>query len=163
MHSSGSWRKVPLWCGLMVSLFLAAPMCQAQELRPGPNIASYLTVPINPAIAVVQAFRSEHPGCYLKQLGASEFLGNVSTLLVKALVHGERPCAGCKPDGFWSGHSMNAFIGWRRAGGRWGLAIGSATPVLRVEALAHTKTQVAVGSLAGLGADEVGRWLIPCP
>jgi membrane-associated phospholipid phosphatase len=122
--------------------------------------ASYGTAFVNPTVATIEALRSEQKTCRLGRIALSEGIANGLGLTMKHFILSPRPCLGCAPDGFPSGHSANSMIG--SGGWRYGIVFGAATGSLRMEANRHTPTQVAAGLLLGAGAEFAGR-LIHCP
>jgi len=146
---------------LIVALW-AAPVFAQEPVNTIPDKLSYATAAVNPTIAAIKALQSEHKGCQLGRLALSEGIGNVTTIVIKALVHSPRPCLGCAADGMPSGHTMNSFIGASASGWAIGASFGIATGGLRMTAHRHTFAQVAAGAAIGIGSDVAGR-LIHCP
>lgn len=145
---------------LTLLAFFVASVAHAQEVRKVPDVLSWGTAAVNPAVAAVAAWRSPDRGCRLLRLALSEGVGNGLTLALKHTIRGERPCAGCAPDGFPSGHTMNSTIGFSS---RWGIGLSFTlgTADLRVAARRHTAWQVAAGAAIGIGAEAMGR-LVRC-
>lgn len=148
------------WLVLVCLLLLASPV-SAQDVRPVPDVLSYGTAALNPALATWKAWHSADPVCGLSKLAISELVGNGAVLVLKRVIHSPRPCPGCVADGMPSGHSMNGAIGAFSNGG-WGFAFTVPTPFLRVEANRHTRKQAVVGTLIGLGADAFGQYVMKC-
>jgi membrane-associated phospholipid phosphatase len=150
---AGSILKTLLWS---VVVLLVATSASAQEVRRLPDAVSWGTAAVNPTMAVVQALRSDTPTCRLLQLAISESVGNGLTLTLKHFIRSPRPCVGCPPDGFPSGHTMNATIGLS-----WNVRLGSGfaggTGALRIAARRHTPWQVAGGLGLGLLAEGIGH------
>lgn len=144
---------------LVVLLLVASPATAQQPVSPVPDALSYGTALVNPAIAAYKAARSSDPMCRLSQLGIAELVGNGTALTLKRLVRSPRPCAGCAPDGFPSGHTMNSTIGSISAGWQVGLTFTAGTGGLRMAAHRHTPWQVLAGAAIGLGADAAGHLL----
>jgi len=147
---------------LTVSFMLAVPsLASAQAVRPVPDVVSYATAAVNPAWAVVDAWHAPNRACRLEQLALSELVGNGLALTLKHFVASPRPCLGCAPDGFPSGHTMNSAIGFSR---HWQIGLGFTigTADLRVAAQRHTSKQVAAGAALGVLAEAAGR-LRSCP
>jgi hypothetical protein len=146
-------------CAVIIFLLSATSAFAQEPVAKVPDALSYATAFVNPTIATVDALRSDHKWCELGRLGISEAVGNGATLLAKHLAYGssmaQRPCAGCVPDGWWSGHMMNSTIG---AEG-WRYVFSFTTGGLRVAAHRHTASQVAIGFLAGVGANFAGQLL----
>lgn len=145
---------------LLLCLLIGAPV-QAQTVRKLPDVVSWGTAAVNPTIAAIDAWNSPDRACRLKKLIILEGLGNGLSLTLKHLIASPRPCVGCPPDGFPSGHTMNSAIGLSRnwyVGGA--IAIG-ATGILRspVAANRHTWKQVAAGAGIGLGVNAAGLLL----
>jgi membrane-associated phospholipid phosphatase len=132
--------------------------CQTLQVEPVPDWASYATAAVNPTVAAVQAFRSEHRWCRLGQLGLSELVVNGSTLTLKHFIRSARPCLGCPPDGFPSGHTANSVIGIS-SGWQVGMTFPVSTAGLRMAAHRHTPMQVLTGALLGAGSEYVGHLL----
>lgn len=170
------WKKIRgRWVmvrRVRLAVFALALLCSStvyaqQPVRDAADRVSWGTAGANPGAAAVAAWRSEHPACNLGRLAISEGIGNGITLAAKRSYESPRPCLGCAPDGFPSGHAMNAAIGSSTAwGGGWrgkliatGLVI--VTGYLRHDANRHTWRQVAAGALIGFGAEAAGQ-LIPC-
>lgn len=152
-----------------IALLLASTpaIAQPRPVREWSDWSSYATAVANPGAAVVAAWHSDHPACNLGRLALSEGIGNSITLAAKRSYTSPRPCLGCAPDGFPSGHTMNAAIGSSTAWGHgWKgklLATGlvAATGFLRHDANRHTWRQIAAGAVIGFGAEAAGQ-LIPC-
>jgi membrane-associated phospholipid phosphatase len=135
--------------------------------------ASYGTAIANPADVAIRAIR-DRDWCALGRLGIQEAVGNGATLGLKRAAYGlpaaVRPCAGCPPDGWPSGHTMNSGIGADAA--RWGFAdrwkgwavsagLVALTGLLRHEAHRHYWSQIGWGALVAGGADASG-YLLRC-
>jgi membrane-associated phospholipid phosphatase len=157
-----------LFC--VLALALAVPAAAQAPVSPAPDVLSYATAAINPALGVIDAVRSEHRGCRLAKLALSEAVGNGLTLAIKHFAVSPRPCVGCAADGMPSGHTMNSAIGVgapyvhsNRDGvfGYFpiGLSFTVATGALRVAAHRHTWRQVVTGAGLGLAADWSGSLL----
>lgn len=144
----------------LLLLFSCAVAAQGLPVVPWADNTSYATAAINPIWGVVEAWRSSERSCHLAQLGLSEAIGNGLALTLKQSISSPRPCLGCAPDGFPSGHTMNSFIGFS-SHWQYGIAFGLSTAALRVHANRHTWTQVAAGTAIGIGADYAGR-LVHC-
>jgi membrane-associated phospholipid phosphatase len=138
----------------MIALLLAL-----QLVNPVADWSSYATATVNPTVAAVQAWKASDRICRLEQLALSEVIGNGLSLTLKHVVSSPRPCVGCVPDGFPSGHSVNASIGF--SGWQWGFGFAVGTGLLRIAANRHTPKQVVAGMLIGIGADAAGR-LVRC-
>src|ERR1044071_4925460 len=123
---------VVLLVGLPATAFAQQPVTRWADW------ASYGTAAVNPTLA---AWDARHSRCKLARLALSEGIGNGLTLALKHRVISARPCLGCVPDGFPSGHTMNGLVGFSR---NWkvGLAFGLATAELRNEANRATPWQV---------------------
>ncbi len=151
----------------IAALLLLAQMVSAQPpppdtrppVEPIADWASYATAFANPAIAAVDAWRSEHRWCKLGQLGISELTGNLSVFALKHFIVSPRPCLGCAADGDPSGHSMNAMVGFTAHNWGIGLSFGLATGGLRYEAHRHFRSQIAKGLLLGALAEGAGHLL----
>lgn len=144
---------------LIALLLIAAPVSAQQPVQPWADGVSYGTAMINPSIAAVQAWRSPHRGCKLGQLAISEGVGNVAALTLKHFVISARPCVGCLSDGWPSGHSMNAAIGYSSWNPGIGLSFGLLTGGLRHQANRHYWNQIGAGLALGVGAEAVGHLL----
>lgn len=150
---------------LLLVLLLSVPLAAQQPVREVPDVASWATAAVNPAIGVWRAVHAPDPMCRLSQLGLAELIGNGTVLLIKHFVTSQRPCAGCRADGMPSGHSMNSVIGLGSSRGwRIGVSIGLAvgTGGLRSAANRHTAPQVAVGLGIGVGADALSHLIVRC-
>ena len=143
------------------ALLLLSGTAQAQEpVSHWPDAVSWGTALTNPTLAAVDALRSEQKGCRLGRLALSEGIVNGVGLTLKHFIVSPRPCIGCAPDGFPSGHSANSMVG--SFGWRYGIVFGASTASLRLEANRHTPKQVAAGLLLGAAGEFAGR-LIKCP
>jgi hypothetical protein len=145
---------------ILVALVGFAPVVQAQPppVTPWADWASYGTVVVSPTVAAIQAWRSPQRKCRLGQLAISEAVGNGAALVLKRLIVSPRPCLDCGSDGFPSGHTMNAVLGFSSS---WRVSVGFAwsTAALRTTAHRHTARQVAAGALLGIGAEAAGHLL----
>ena len=130
-------------------------------VRPVPDVVSYATAFVSPAVAAVEAWRAPDRACRFSQLAMSEAFGNGLSLTLKHRIVSSRPCFGCAADGFPSGHTMNSAIGFS-SHWQFGLTFALATAELRVAANRHTPLQVAAGAAIGVFADGIGRALIRC-
>ena len=142
-------------------LLLLSSLCYAQEKPPVIDWAdksSWVTASIEPSVSFIEALRSNDKKCNLLKLGLKEAITNGTVLTIKHLYSSPRPCLGCPDDGMPSGHTANAFTGnnWQVS-----LYFGTVTGILRHRANRHTWTQVAVGTLVGVGSDFLGN-LIHC-
>ncbi len=154
---------------------MAPASAEAQQLpvNQWADWSSYGTAVANPANAAIRAIRDHH-WCELGRLGIQEGIGNGVTLGLKNVAYGlpaaVRPCAGCAPDGWPSGHTMNSGIGADAA--RWGFAdrwkdwavsagLVFLTGLLRHEANRHYWSQIGVGAAIAAGADAAG-YLLHC-
>lgn len=145
---------------LFVLLATVVP-AQAQEVRRVPDVISWGTAAVNPTLAAIDAWRAPDRACRLTKLIILEGIGNGLSLTLKHLIASPRPCAGCAPDGFPSGHTVNSAIGLSRNWYLGGAISIGATASLRVAAHRHTWKQVAAGAAIGLGADAAGH-LMKC-
>jgi membrane-associated phospholipid phosphatase len=164
------------WRLALVACLLCPAPCQAQALPvvQWADWASYGTAAANPVSAAAEAWRGPGRACHLARLAIQEGIGNGVTLGLKHVAYGlpaaVRPCEGCPPDGWPSGHTMNSALGLGAA--RWGFArawpnyllsagLVVATGLLRHEAHRHTWPQVLAGAGIGLAADASG-YLLRC-
>lgn len=140
-----------------VLLLSASPLYAQQPVTKWADWSSYGTAAVNPALA---AWDARHDRCKLARLAVQESIGNGLTLALKHRIVSVRPCVGCAPDGFPSGHTMNSLIGFSR---NWkvGLAFGLATAELRNEANRHTPWQILAGAGVAVAAEASG-YLIRC-
>jgi len=143
----------PLLC-----LLIASPAAAQVPVSSVPDWASYGTAAANPVAAAAQAWRAPDRGCRFGQLALAEGIGNAAALTLKHFVVSPRPCVGCAPDGFPSGHTTNSFVGVTRDW-RYGVLFGVATGGLRMAAHRHTLPQVLAGAAVGIGADAASRLL----
>jgi membrane-associated phospholipid phosphatase len=156
---------------VVLALLVASPAAaQPRPVNEWADWSSYGTALGNPMNVALQAIR-DRKWCELGRLGIQEGVGNGVTLGIKHTVTSSRPCAGCPPDGFPSGHTMNAGIGADAArwgfGDRWKDWIVSAglvflTGLLRHEANRHYWYQIGAGAAVAVGADAAG-YLLHCP
>lgn len=145
---------------LFVLAFVLLPhVLFAQEVNRWADDVSWGTAFINPAISAVQAARSDTPKCQLAQLGVTAGILTAAVVATKHFVTSPRPCAGCAPDGWPSGHT--AFSGLGAHGWRYGFEFTTAS--LRMLAHRHTAPQVTAGALYAAGATLAGEKLISCP
>lgn len=146
---------------LLACLFtpLLVPVHAQEPVKPWADVTSYGTAMVNPAVAAVEAWRSNDRACRFGRLALSEAIGNGVALTLKHFIVSPRPCLGCAPDGFPSGHTANSAIGMFSS--RWGFTATIATGVLRHEANRHTWKQIAAGAALGVGAEAAGH-LIKC-
>jgi membrane-associated phospholipid phosphatase len=149
---------------------LAVDVSAQEPVAMGPEVASFATAAVNPTMAVIKAWRSQHRWCHLGQFVIAQGIGQTTTFGMKHFINGksaERPCIGCDHDGMPSGHSMNSAIGagWPANGWQWGMSIGFtlATMELRRAAHKHTTPQVLAGAGIGLGSEWAGHHLLHCP
>lgn len=147
---------------LLIVLLCASPASAQSQVRPWADWTSYGTAAINPTIAFVDAWQSSDQPCRLKRLALSEAVGNGLALTLKHFVVSPRPCLGCAPDGFPSGHTMNSTIGMSAKNWQFGLGVAVLTGGLRMTANRHTPRQAAAGLFLGLGAEAVGHVLFRC-
>jgi membrane-associated phospholipid phosphatase len=140
------------------ALALAAPAAAQVPISPAPDVLSYATAVINPALGVVDALRAADRGCRLARLALSEGIGNGLALTLKHFIVSPRPCLGCLPDGMPSGHTMNSVIG---VSSHWqlGVAFTLETGALRQAAHRHTLPQVLAGAGIGVLSESVGHLL----
>jgi membrane-associated phospholipid phosphatase len=138
---------------------LAGAASAQVPVDPAPDVVSYATAAINPALGVIDAWRSEHRGCRLAKLALSEVVGNGLTLAIKRVVVSPRPCVGCAPDGMPSGHTMNSVLGTGTDHWQLGVAFAIATGGLRQAAHRHTLPQVLVGAGIGVLSESLGHLL----
>lgn len=133
---------------------------QLAAVQPVPDVLSYGTAAANPTMAAIQAWQAPDRKCAFERLALSEAIGNGVSLTLKHFIVSPRPCLGCAPDGFPSGHAMNSAIGFSN---NWqvGLSMTLGTAALRVDANRHTKWQVLAGAAIGIGAEAAGR-LVKC-
>ena len=132
----------------------------AQAVAPIPDAISWATAFVNPTLSVIDAATGPQPWCHLARLGLSELAGNGLSIVLKHVIVSQRPCSGCGVDGFPSGHTMNAALGFSRDW-RVGLSLTLGTGILRHEAHRHTNGQILGGAVLGVGAEATGR-LIRC-
>ncbi len=145
----------------LVALCCVVPLRAQEPVARVPDVASYATAAVNPAVAVYKAIRSDQPWCHLAQFGVSELIGNGSTFGLKKAIVSARPCAGCAPDGMPSGHSMNSVIGVS-SNWRVGIYFSLGTAQLRQEAHRHTPWQTVAGLALGGASEWAGQRLVRC-
>jgi membrane-associated phospholipid phosphatase len=145
--------------GIALALALAAPVAAQVPVDPAPDVLSYATAAVNPALSVIDALRSSDRGCRLARLALSEGIGNGLTLAIKHFVVSPRPCLGCTPDGMPSGHTMNSVLGTGTDHWQLGVAFAIATGSLRQAAHRHTLPQVLVGAGIGVLSESLGHLL----
>ncbi len=144
---------------LLACLFTPLLLHAQEPVKPWADVSSWGTAMVNPGVAAVEAWRSPSRGCRLGRLALSEAIGNGITLIAKRSFDSPRPCLGCAPDGFPSGHTMQSSLGMFSS--RWGFTATIATGFLRHEANRHTWRQVVAGAAIGIGSEAAGR-LIRC-
>lgn len=153
--------------GLVILACASSASAQDLPVIKWADWASYGTAVVNPAVAAYKALKSDNPKCKIGQLVISEVIGNGVSLGVKRWRHGEpeavRPCAGCEPDGFPSGHTTNGTIGALENGWAVGASFAIGTGALRRIANRHfIRWQVAAGWLLGIASDWAGHYFLKC-
>jgi membrane-associated phospholipid phosphatase len=154
---AGTERHAVKFLLVLLLVCLPSAVFAQQPVTRWADWTSYGTAAVNPTLA---AWDARHSRCKLARFGLSEGIGNGLTLALKHRVISARPCLGCAPDGFPSGHTMNSLIGFSR---NWkvGLAFGLATAELRVTANRHTWQQVLAGAGVAVAAEASG-YMIRC-
>ncbi len=146
---------------LVLVLLLCVPLSAQEPVREVPDVISWGTAAVTPALGVWRATHGPDPMCHLSQLMVSGGLVT-SGLLLQRFITSPRPCASaCSGNGMPSLHSAFAMVGLS-SGWRVGIGFSVATPIGRVAANRHTKTQAAAGSLFGLGAELLSQRLVRC-
>lgn len=143
---------------LLILLVLASPVKAQEPVNRVADAVSWGTALANPTIAVVDAIRSNHPACKLAQLGVTAGILVSAVMATKQFVQSERPCLGCAPDGWPSGHT--AFSGLGASGWRYGFVL--TTGALRWTAHRHTPPQIGAGALYAEGAKLGGEKVVRC-
>jgi len=152
-------------------LLLVASTASAQEsVREVPDVISWGTAAVNPALGVWRAIHSGDPQCKLSQLLVSTGIAS-SGLLLQHFIRSPRPCLGspgCSGNGMPSMHSAYSTIGalsgsgsgWKNIG--IGVTFSVGTGVGRRLANRHTTPQVLGGMSLGWLSEFLGQALVRC-
>jgi membrane-associated phospholipid phosphatase len=142
---------------VIVALCLVQSSSAQSPVSKVPDAISWGTAFANPTLA---AWDARHSKCELGRLALSAAIENGVTFALKSLVVSKRPCLGCDPTGFPSGHAAQSAVGLSR---NWRVGIGFTltTAALRMEAHRHTWQQVTAGALIGIGSEALGR-MVKC-
>ena len=155
---------------LIVVLLLGAVVSAQEAVQRVPDAVTWATAFANPAIAVVQAFRSETPRCRLGQLGISGGITTTVGLLAQHYITSPRPCVGspgCSGNGDPSMHAAIGVLGISRGvhsglGLTFSVSMAVGTAGGRVDAQRHTVKQAALGLALGGLSEWAGQRLLQC-
>ena len=155
----------------VLAVLLSAPAWAQESVQPIPDKISWATAAVNPAIAVIRAFQSDHTQCALWKLATTGGVASAG-LIAQHFIKSPRPCAGsgsagCEGNGNPSMHSAFGVVGVSQGIPHgWGVAFSVSMSVgtagLRVDANRHTPKQVAMGLLWGGLAELAGQKLVRC-